>query len=293
MVVSGKRVFFIVLAICFVELSIGSPALGEDDIVASCRSLRSLSRLYMAYGEYSKALPFLEQALEKAKKTNAEDELAFCLLDMAYWKKNQEQLADAEKLCMSGLELQKKSLNENHPYIAEALRTLFSIYLEEGKLTQAEQTLEKAKDIMKNCNINNDFVMVPFEVDYAKLLVIQGNYEQAEQCYSNALSIANKVLGEEHLYNADVMENMAELYCKMGKYEQAEPLAKKALSLKEKTFGTKHPFITPILFTKAKIKLAKGDMANLMPSHSKIRSQVAMDESMILSLQETRLLTSN
>ena len=80
----------------------------------SCGSLRSMARVYMASGGYEKARPFLERALNLAKKTNASDsEMCACMLDLAYLYKNQGKLAEAETTCRSGLELQKKIYSQN------------------------------------------------------------------------------------------------------------------------------------------------------------------------------------
>ena len=48
----------------------------------SSRRYRSMARVYMAYGQYQKAQPLAEQALQQAKKDSVDDrELSACLID--------------------------------------------------------------------------------------------------------------------------------------------------------------------------------------------------------------------
>ena len=78
---------------------------------SSSKTLRSMARVYMAYGEYAKAQPLAEQALTLAKRNGAPNsELAMCLIDLATLYKSQDKLSDAEKMCKLGLKLQKKAL---------------------------------------------------------------------------------------------------------------------------------------------------------------------------------------
>jgi hypothetical protein len=56
----------------------------------SSKTLRSMARVYMAYGEYAKAQPLAEKALTSAKREHSSDyELAMCLIDLATLYKNQ------------------------------------------------------------------------------------------------------------------------------------------------------------------------------------------------------------
>jgi len=111
----------------------------------------------MAYGEYIKAQPLAEQALTCAKRRGESDsELSMCLIDLGTLYKSQNKLLEAEKLCEQGLKLQEKVLYKSHPYVAYTLRTLASIYLEQGNYIKAENTMDKAMDIMLESHTKND-----------------------------------------------------------------------------------------------------------------------------------------
>ena len=253
----GLTVLLMLLFNCVLTDSVGAKQQNRKS--ASSRKLRSMARLYMAYGEYSRAQPYAEQALALARKTNIADyELAMCLIDMAYLYKNQNKLTSAEKMCKQGLELQQKCLDENHPYVANTLRILSSIYREQGKLYQAKSTLEKAVTIMRSSHPEDDYAMASLETDIAKLLVVQGKLVEAESHYSHVLSTINKN-SPDHFSKARVLEDMAELYFRQGKYAEAEPLIDQALSMKEKVYGREHHFLIAGLFIKAGIEREKGN----------------------------------
>ena len=81
------RILVLVIAVCLTVFN-GSMARGDSkpkEKKRFCTVLRTMARVYMAYGDYAKAQPLVERALTLARTTNASDsELSLCLLDMAY-----------------------------------------------------------------------------------------------------------------------------------------------------------------------------------------------------------------
>ncbi len=236
----------------------GKPWQGQKSL--PCKTLRSMARVYMAYGEYSKAQPLAERALTLAKRKGACDsELAMCRIDLATLYKNQNKLLDAEKMCELGLKLQEKALYKNHPYIAHTLRILSSIYQEQGRYREARFALDKAMAVMLDSHAENDKALVPFWVDTAVLLVAQGNFEEAEGYYHRAMTLINISYGPDHLYTANVLGSVARLYMLQGRYNKAEELIDRAIATQEKIYGPDHHLIAPSWLTKARVCHAKGN----------------------------------
>ncbi len=226
----------------------------------SSGTLRSIARVYMAYGEYAKAQPLAEKALTSAKRKDASDsELAMCLIDLATLYNYQGKLAEAEKVCKLGLQLQEKVLYKNHPYLAYTLRNLSSIYQQQGKCREAEVALDNAMSIMLDGHRADDKAMAPFFADIAKLHVAQGDLEKAESYYQKAMDLINNSYGPDHLYTANVLCTIAKLYTLQEKYTEAEKLINRAVIVQEKIYGPDHHLIAPSWLTKAKICQAKGD----------------------------------
>ncbi|MHC4125259.1 MAG: tetratricopeptide repeat protein [Planctomycetota bacterium] len=226
----------------------------------SSKTLRSMARVYMAYGEYAKAQPLAEKALTLARRKGTSDsELAMCLIDLATLYKNQNKLVDAERMCELGLKLQKKVLYKNHPYLAYTLSASSSIYCEQGKYYQARSALEEAMAIMLDAHSANDKAMAPFFVDIAKLHVAQGDLEEAERYYQKAMLLINSSYGPDHLYTANVLTGIAKLYTLQERYDEAEKLINRAVTVQEKIYGSDHHLIATSWLIKAKIYQVKGD----------------------------------
>lgn len=251
-------VFILVLA----GTSIASEKAKLNKKHSSSKTLRSMARVYMAYGEYAKAQPLAEKALTLAKRNEVSDsELAMCLIDLATLYKNQNKLVDAEKMCELGLQLQKKVLYKNHPYLAYTLSILSSIYCERDNYYQARSALDNAMAIMLDSHSADDKVMAPFFVDIAKLCVAQGTLEKAESYYQKAMDLINDSYGPEHLYTANVLADIAKLYTLQERYAEAEKLINRAITVQEKVYGSDHYLIAPSWLTKAKICQVKGEYA--------------------------------
>jgi len=256
------KTHFLVLALSL-TLLMGSIAGGkppQDKKSPSCKTLRVMARVYMAYGEYAKAQPLAEKALSLAKKScESDSELAMCLIDLAILYKNQNKLLDAEKMCELGLKLQKKALYENHPYTAYTLRTLGSIYREQGKYGKAGAALDEAMAIILDSHTENDKALVPFWVDIAALLVAQGDFKEAESYYQRAMTLINSSYGPDHLYTANVLGGVAKLYILQGRYDEAEELIDRTIATQEKIYGHNHQLVAGSWLTKARVCYAKGN----------------------------------
>ncbi len=256
----GKRNFVCVLACSLFMSSIAGGINQNGDNIRSCRSLRSMARIYMACGDYAKAQPLAEQALIMAKDTNASDaELCSSLIDLAYLYKDIGKLDDAESMCSLGLRLQEKVYYKDHPYIAYTLRILSDIYQGQGRYEEAQLVLNRAMDVMLKSHPADEPVLAPFLVDKAKLLAVQGNFTESEVYYQKALSLINNSYGPDHLYTATVLGNLASLYVQQGRYAEAESLIIRTLAIQEKVYGSNHRFLAQTWATMAKIRRANGN----------------------------------
>jgi tetratricopeptide (TPR) repeat protein len=227
----------------------------------SSKTLRSMARVYMAYGEYMKAQPLAEKALALAKTKQVSDsELAMCLIDLATLYTYQGELDKAEEMCKKGLQIQKKILYKKHPHLAYTLRILSAIYYEQGEYSKSKSVLDDAFVIMTDNPVVDDEAMAPFSVDMARVLVAQGNLEQAESYYQKAMLSIDACYGPNHLYTANVLAGMAKLYTLQKRYAEAEELINRAIQVQEKIYGPDHHLIAASWLTKARICQEKGEL---------------------------------
>ena len=262
---TGLQILIIVLVLFFSSFVLPQSATGAEIGPAeksySHSSLRAMARVYMASGSYDKAQPFLESALDRAISTKAPDsDVCACTLDLAYLYKNQGNLAEAETMCLTGLELQQEVHGSKHPYVALTLRILSDIYKGQGRFEKATESLERAITIMRAVENEDAPELAPFKVDMARLLVAKGELTQAESYFDAALSVIEDSYGPEHLYTTKVLTSVAALYVLQSRFDRAEELVSRSIPIQEKIYGTNHHFLVPAWLTMSRIHQARGDL---------------------------------
>ncbi len=259
--------FALVLACSFAQAEAQT---GVTERAYSCGSLRSMGRVYMASGGYEKAQPFLERALHIAEGASGSDsDLYACMLDLAYLYKSQGKLEEAEKMCLSGLELQEKALHENHPYVAYTLRILSEIYRGQGRYPEAESSLERAISIIHAVRPDDDQQSAPFLVDMARLLVDRGRFADAEVHFEKVIPLIEQSFGPEHLYTTKVLAGMAALYVEQERFAEAQELIVRILPVQEKVYGPDHHLLVPVWLLQARIHRSEMDLARAKSLYDK------------------------
>ena len=265
-VVCAKRCLVALVWFCGL-LVVGTDTAGAQagltERAYSCGSLRSMGRVYMASGGYEKAQPFLERALHIAEGANGSDsDLYACMLDLAYLYKSQGKLDEAEKMCLSGLELQEKALHKDHPYVAYTLRILSEIYRGQGRYPEAESSLERAIGIIHGVRPDDDQQSAPLLVDMGRLLLERGRFAEAEVHFEKAVPLIEKSFGPEHLYTTKVLASMAALYVEQERFAEAQELVLRIQPIQEKIYGPDHHLLVPVWLLQARIHQSKMDLAH-------------------------------
>ena len=226
----------------------------------SAKTLRSMARIYMAYGDYKKAAPLAEEALMTAKSTFSGDaEIGSCYGDLAYLYRAMGQHNKAEHMCLTSIEYQKKAYFDMHPYVAMSLKTLSGIYMDQKKFVKAKIALDKAVEVMLDTHDKEEQSMAPFYVEYGKLYGLIGENSNAEKYFSKAMIMINDSYGPEHLYTATVLKSYADFKSQCGNYNKAMELAKKAVSIQEKVYGSDHHLLADTWVTLAGINHMQGN----------------------------------
>jgi tetratricopeptide (TPR) repeat protein/CHAT domain-containing protein len=102
-----------------------------------------------------------------------------------------------------------------------------------------------------------------------KTLYDQGNFPQAIIVAKQALSVAEKSLGQEHPAVAGSLNNLAFLHVTQGQYAQAEPLYQRSLAIREKALGTEHPDVAGSLNNLAELYRKQGQYAQAEPLYKR------------------------
>jgi len=256
----------------------------SSDKKVSTKTLRSMTRAYLAFGKYEKAHTLAEKALRQARAQETDTgEMALCLIDMGTVYSYEGLLKQARQRLEEGLDLQKKALFDEHPYVAHTLRMLSDVCLRQGDLEQAENTLSQAIGIMLNhCDLQSK-EMAPFILASANLQFEKGQLEEAHNNYQASLDIYEQTYGSQHLMTANVLEKMSRLLIVRNEMEQANQLMSRSLKIKTRIFGRYHPELIDSWLSMARLCKLQGQterceyyLAKSTETVSNTRNAVAM-----------------
>lgn len=277
----GRTVVAVAGLLClYLQLAVGTAGASSTP---SSRTLRSMARVYIAFGRYEKAQTLAQQALSQAKKQNRQDdELAMCFIDLGTVYQYQDRFQSACEMLEKGIEIQK-NLPENNPYIAYTLRMLGAVYRRQQQYLKAQQILDEAIEIMLSTNQPGDPALSLFHTEQAKLFTETGQLEKANDIYINALDIIKETYGNEHLCTANVLEDAAKLDLKRNRLDDAKTRIETTIRIRRKYYGNDHHTLVSAWLTKAQIARALGDIIdsekniqNALKAAGKIDNPIAL-----------------
>ncbi len=172
-------------------------------------------------------IPFCFQA------ASAQQVLWQTLFDDGKASENRAHYSDAEKSYASALESADK-LEQSDPRVLQTIRALASMYVQQGKYTQAEAMFKRALSVGENSGAQNKKETARDLDNLATVYERQEKYFQAEPAYKRSLQIWEETTGVQSSQVADGLFKLAVVYDEMGKYGMAEPLLKRALSIYRK-----------------------------------------------------------
>jgi CHAT domain-containing protein len=167
--------------------------LGENHPVYSS-SLNDLAALYYKMGDYTKAEPLFQKALE----------------------------------------IRRKALGENHPDYAHALSYLAPLYYEMGDYSKAEPLVQKALEIYRKALGENHPDYSSSLNDLAALYYKMGDYSKAEPLVQKALEIRRKALGENHPDYSRGLRQLGLLHVATSRQTKALDLLQESVSVEDK-----------------------------------------------------------
>jgi CHAT domain-containing protein/Tfp pilus assembly protein PilF len=234
-------------------------------------------------GNYAKAEPLLQEALEIAKDAFGPNHpsVATSLNNLAILYSNVGDYAKAEPLLQQALQIDIKALGPEHPDVATGLNNLATLYSEMGDYAKAESLYEQALQIWKKALGEEHPYTAGTLNNLAVLYNHLGEYDKAEAVLQQVLRIAQKVLGPEHPDTVTSLGNLANLYEDMGSYGKAEPLLQQVLQIQKKVLGPEHADVATSLDNLATLYDHLGEYDKAEPLYKQalqIRKKVLGEE---------------
>ncbi|WP_293129117.1 tetratricopeptide repeat protein [Microcoleus sp. bin38.metabat.b11b12b14.051] len=215
--------------------------------------------------EYELAIDFFQKAIGLQQGLEMEAELSSSLNYLAGLYESQGRYSEAEPLYLQAVEIDKRSLPEDHHDLAIDFNNLAALYKSQGRYSEAEPLLLQAVEIDKR-SLPEDHPSLAIHLNnLAGLYKSQGRYSEAEPLFLQALEIDKRSLPEDHPSLATHLNNLAALYKSQGRYSEAEPLYLQAVEIDKHSLPEDHPSLAIRLNNLALLYESQGRYSEAEP----------------------------
>jgi tetratricopeptide (TPR) repeat protein len=122
------------------------------------------------------------------------------------------------------VEIERRTLGEEHPYTLTGMNNLAIMYRDEGKLKQAEALLGRVLEVYKRTlGERHPYTLFAMH-NLGDVYRSEGKYDQGAILIRKVLDEKRRTLGNEHSDTLYTMHSLARLYVEQGKDDQAEAL---------------------------------------------------------------------
>lgn len=234
-----------------------------DDLLFGAE-LNNIAKLHIKLGEYDLAESSIKKALEII---DMKDNRGYYEYPQAYINaiQTQAKLYGIQGLfdeAQGNLDRTAKLFSKyNVPVGSElaAAEELSGLLIQLGRYAAADKALTGLFTEYQKLYGNNSLRLVGPLVDLGRILLVKGDYTEAEKTAQHANQIAASVFGETSTKTAPTQRLLSDIYYTLGDYDKAESNILKAINSQEKQFGRNHIEVAKSLSQLALIKFHKGD----------------------------------
>jgi CHAT domain-containing protein/tetratricopeptide (TPR) repeat protein len=239
---------------------------------APCDHARSLVEVALANileydGEYAEARKLYRGALDRvracgdagASSARADNE-ATLVFNEAQVARHVGDLAEADDLYQTAVDIWSKGLGPNHSFVARGLDALADVAAARGQLKRAHATYERALQI-KRRSLGTDHPHVAWTLtNLARTEADMGNMALALRHLEEAIAIFKKSgASDEPDQVARVLELRGILEARRARYRPARNSLEDALEERARIFGAGHPLVAQTRVTLAAVDFALGN----------------------------------
>lgn len=224
-----------------IESVIGSVA--QEETRRMVKLYHIIGKSYREMGEYSKALAYVQKALEISEKVLGTKHhgtaISYNNIGKVYAKLG--DYGKALKYYQMALEIREKVLGTKHPDTAITYNNIGHVYYNLDDYGEALKYHQKALEIREKV-LGTEHTNTAISYNNIGMVYdAQGDHDKAVVYYQKALEILEKVLGTDHPNTAGSYGNIGLVYYEQGNYDKALEYHQKALEIREKVLGTEHP----------------------------------------------------
>jgi CHAT domain-containing protein/Tfp pilus assembly protein PilF len=225
-------------------LALGTGAFGANDVRLS-DTLSALGGLARDKENLGEAASYLERALAGLQAANSSpSDVASAMDNLGDVYGLLGRFDDGERLLKQALDLFDRSFGNNAeaaPNYDKMLNDLGNLYLDAGRLADAEATMRRSLAITRARNGEAHPNVAGSMGNLATVLEHEGRHAEAEKLYQQTLQAYERIYGPNHATTAIGLNNLANVYSAQGRNEAAAGLQERVLAIYEKAFGAESP----------------------------------------------------
>jgi eukaryotic-like serine/threonine-protein kinase len=216
-----------------------------------------LGKVLATEGDYTAAVPLLEQAVKVLSNGPGSVELSEALGDLANTHYYLGHVEASEEVNVRALSLDRQLFGERHPNVAVDLYNLGNIRLDHGDYDEGVQLFRQALDIHETWYGAAHPKTASTLLMLGRALAYQGQSNDASALYQRALVAMRAVYGENHPRFASVLSLMGDLARERNELDEAERLFFRAAAIFKDTSGEDHEFYLHQLSNLGSVYLAR------------------------------------
>ncbi len=233
----------------------------SGDPVMQAQLLATIGRVYESLGEFAKARPPVERALQLREAA-----LGATHLDVAESRRRLGVLlrhlgdrSGSERELRRALEIDRPQQPAGGVALAADLHELGHTLVELGRYEEGERLFREALAMRRAAlgGVHQDVADSLSGVAYARSR--QGFPKEAVSLYAEALQINQQKLGAEHPQLARSHQNLAVVLSDVGEYPEAARHFETALAIYRRVYGERHPSIAVTINNLANLRARQGD----------------------------------
>lgn len=244
-------------------------ALARRRLLASVSELEITESL-VSLGEVKTHTADFEEAeqlyLESMQQLRASDQqvspaMADTLAGLAEVYYQQGRYSEATPVLSEVLTIRQRNLGEDAPAVADAIEELGLNEYDRGDRPAAIERLREALAMRRRLLGSEPHPAVSENLNNLALVLLEdGNSEESESLYREALTMNRRLYGESHPEVAMVLNNLGQLHRTIGELTEAERFYRDALVMKRSLLGEAHPEVARVLNELAFLEHDRGQL---------------------------------
>ena len=192
-------------------------------------SSRGLVELYLQTEQVEKGLKVAEEIKKEIAKNSVEEGVSYKWIGDAYAIEG--SFKKAEKNLLNGLKtFEQNGLEATFEYVS-TLNSLAVLYLDKGKVPEAEEIFMQALNILNRLSGENEDMIINLKGNLAQVYFELGNYEEAIKIQEEVVAENREFYGEDSfIYGIDLI-TLGLTYLENKQYNLAEEKLLSALSI--------------------------------------------------------------